>query len=111
MHITHTNRSQSRGKGHVSHARNDRDMQREIDKLKEELHCAWRRHSSPNFELSSDETDDATYRQRSRTLPSETFSYDDEYRHRCRYKSPPRKGLGNNVMNKALSEVSKSHFT
>ena len=86
-------------------------MQREIDKLKEELHCAWRRHSLPNFELSSDETDDATYRQRSRTLPSETFSYDDEYRHRRRYKSPPRKGLGNDVMNKALSQVSKSPFT
>ena len=111
VHTTHTSRSQSRRKGHVSYARNDRDMQREIDKLKEELHCAWRRHSLPNFELSSDETDDATYRQRSRTLPSETFSYDDEYRHRCRYKSPPRKGLGNNVMNKALSQVSKSLFT
>ena len=36
-HTTHTSRSQSRGKGHVSYARNDRDMQREIDKLKEEL--------------------------------------------------------------------------
>ena len=26
VHTTHTSRSQSRGKGHVSHARNDRDM-------------------------------------------------------------------------------------
>ena len=111
VHTTHTSRSQSRRKGHVSYARNDRDMQREIGKLKEELHCARRRHSSPNFELSSDETDDATYRQISRTLPNETFSYDDEYRHRRRYKSPPRKGLGNNVMNKVLSQVSKSLFT
>ena len=25
-HTTHTSRTQSRGKGHVSHARNDRDM-------------------------------------------------------------------------------------
>ena len=61
-HTTHTSRTQSRGKGHVSHARNDRDMQREIYKLKEELHYAWQRHSLPNSELSSDETDDATYR-------------------------------------------------
>ena len=27
------------------------------------------------------------------------------------YKSPPRKGLGNDVMNRALSQVSKSPFT
>ena len=111
MHITHTGRSQSQGKGHVSHAKNDRDMQREIDELKKVLRHAQRRHSSPNSELSSDKMDDATYRRRSRTPPSETFSYGEEYRHRCRYKSPPRKGLGNDVMNKALSQVSKSPFT
>ena len=51
------------------------------------------------------------YRRRSRTSPSKTFSYDEEYRHRHRYKSLPRKGLGNDVMNTALSQVSKSPFT
>ena len=86
-------------------------MQLEIDELKKELRRAQWRHSSPNSELSSEETDNATYRQRSKTLPSETFSYDEEYRHRCKYKSPPCKGLGNNVMSKVLSQVSKSHFT
>ena len=30
----HTNRSQSRGKSHVSHAENEKGMQREIDELK-----------------------------------------------------------------------------
>ena len=40
---THTNRSQSRGKSHVSHAKNERDMQCEIDELKKKLRCAWRR--------------------------------------------------------------------
>ena len=84
---------------------------REINELKKELRRARRRHSSPNFKLSFKETDDATYRRRSRTSPSETFSYDEEYRHRRRYKSPPCKGLGNNFMNKALSQVSKSPFT
>ena len=111
VHTTHTSKSQSRGKSRVSHAKNDRDMQHEIDELKKELHLAWRRHPSPNSDLSFEETDDATYRRRSRTPPSETFSYDKEYRHRRRYKSPSRKGLGNDVMNKALSQVSKSPFT
>ena len=110
-HTTYTNRSQFRGKGHVSHAKNDRDMQCEIDELKKELRRTQRRHSSPNSKLSSDETDDATYKRRSRIPPSETFSYDKEYRHRRRYKSPPHKGLRNDVMNRALSQVSKSPFT
>ena len=86
-------------------------MQREIDELKRELRHARRRCSSPNFELSSEETDGASYRRRSRTPPSESFSYDEEYHHRRRYKSPPRKGLGNDAMNKALSQISKSPFT
>ena len=109
--MTYTSKSQLRGKSHVSHAKNDGDMQHEIDELKKELRHTRRRHPSPNFDLSSEETDDVTYRRRSRTPPSETFSYDEEYCHRRRYKSPPRKGLGNDVINKALSQVSKSPFT
>ena len=66
---------------------------------------------SPNSELSSEETDDATYRQRSRTPPSETFSGDEEYRHKRKNKSLTHKGLGNNVMNKALNQVARSPFT
>ena len=110
MHKTHTSKSQSRGKSYVSHAKNERDMQREIDELKKELRRARRRRSSPDFELSSEETDDATYRRRSRTPPSETFSCDKEYRHRHKNKSPIQKGLGNNAMNEALSQVVKSPF-
>ena len=110
-HITHTSKSQSWGKSHISHAKNERDMQREIDELKKELRCTRRRRSSLDSELSSEETDDATYRRRSRTPPSETFSCDEEYRHRCKNKSPPHKGLGNNAMNEALSQVAKSPFT
>ena len=87
MHTTHTSKNQSRGKSHVSHAKNERDMQREIDELKKELRRAQRRHSSPDSELSSEETDDATYRQRSRTPPSETFSGDEEYRHKRKNKA------------------------
>ena len=40
VQTTHTNRSQSRGRSHVSHAKDERDMQREIDELKKKLRCA-----------------------------------------------------------------------
>ena len=40
VHTTHTSKSQSQRKSRVSHANNDRDMQREIDEVKKELRCA-----------------------------------------------------------------------
>ncbi|XP_030941498.1 uncharacterized protein LOC115966397 [Quercus lobata] len=86
-------------------------MQREIDQLKRELRHAWRRRSLPSSEPSFEETDGASYRRRSRTPPSETFSYEEEHHHRRGYKSPPCRGLGNDAMNKELSQVSKSPFT
>ena len=110
MHTTHTSKSQSQGKNHVSHAKNERDMQREIDEPKKELRHTRRRRSSPNSKLSSEETDDATYRQRSKTPPSETLSCDKEYHHRRKNKSLPYKGLGNNAMNEVLSQIAKSPF-
>ena len=60
-HTMHTSKGQSRGKSHVSHEKNERDMQHEIDELKE-LRRVWRRRSSPDSELSFEETNDATYR-------------------------------------------------
>ena len=39
----HTNKSQSRGKSHVSHAENEKDMKHEINELKKKLRCARRR--------------------------------------------------------------------
>ena len=40
VHTTHTSKNQSRRKSHVSHAKNERDMQHEIDELKKELRHA-----------------------------------------------------------------------
>ena len=40
VHTTYTSKSQSRRKSHVSHAKNERDMQREINELKKELRHA-----------------------------------------------------------------------
>ena len=93
VQTTHISKSQSWGKSHVSHAKNERDMQREIDELKKKLRRIRRRRSSPNSEPSSEETDDATYKRRSRTLPSETFSGDEEYSHKRKNKSLTHKGL------------------
>ena len=103
MRTTHTSKSQSQGKSHVSYAKNERDMQREIGELKKELHRARRRRPSLDSELSSEETDDATYRRRSRTSPSETFSGDEEHHHKHKNKNPTYKGLGNSAMNEALN--------
>ena len=86
-------------------------MQREIVELKKELRRARRRRSSLDSELSSEETDDATYRRRSKIPPSKTFSGDEEYCHKPKNKSPTHKGLGNNAMNEALNQVARSPFT
>ena len=108
----HTNKSQSRGKNHVSHAENEKDMQREIDELKKKLRRARRRRASFESKSSSGDTEDVMYRQRSRTPPSETFSGDEEYSsYRRKSKTTLHKGLGNKAMNEALNQVAKSPFT
>ena len=81
VRTTHTTKSHSRGKIHISHAKYDRNLQREIDKLKRELRHARRERSPPCSKPSSEETDGASYRRRSRTPPSETFSYEEEHGH------------------------------
>ena len=96
----------------MSYAKNEKDMQREIDELKKKLHRARQRRASFESESSSRDTEDVTYRQRSRTLPSETFSGDKEYiSYRRNSKSTSHKGLGNEAMNEALNQVAKSPFT
>ena len=96
----------------MSHAENEKDMQREINELKKKLRRARRRQALFESESSSGDTEDDTYRQRSGTPPSETFSCDEEYNNYGRKsKSTLHKGLGNKAMNEALSQVAKSPFT
>ena len=71
----------SRGKSHVSHAKHDGNLQLEIVDLKRELRHARQERSPPCSEPSSEESDGASYRRRSRIPPSETFSYEEEHRH------------------------------
>ena len=111
MRTTHTTKSHSHGKSHVSHVKHDGNLQREIADLKRELRHARRERSPPYSEPSSEESDGTSYRRRSGTSPSETFSYEEEHRRRRKRRSPTSKGLGNDAMNKVLSQISKSPFT
>ena len=101
VRITHTSKSHSKGKSHVSQKQDDnRALQQEIDDLKRKLHRAqWRR--PPSSSDTSDE-EDHNYRQRSRIQPSETFSYEDEHHHKHSHRSLSHKGLVNDAMSKAL---------
>ena len=110
MNTSHTSRSRSKGKGHTSHKQNDQKaLQQEIDDLKKKLRRAQRKRPSLGSDTSSDE--DNEYRRRSRTPPSETFSYEEERPRKRGHKSPSYQGLANNAMSKALDRISQSPFT
>ena len=70
---------------------------------------AQRRRPSPSPDTSDEE--DNEYRRRSRTPPSETFSYEEEQPHKRGHKIPSYKGLANDTMSKALDRISQSPFT
>ena len=107
----HTSQSHSRVGSHIFQEQHNRAMQLKIDQLKRKLRHARREQTPSNSDVSSKGEEDASYRQRSRTLPSESFSYDVEYHHKCGYKSPTHRDLGNDTMNKALNQIFKSPFT
>ena len=78
-------------------------MQLEIDQLKRKLRHAWRERTPSNSNVSFEGEKDASYRRRSITPPSESFSYEVEHHHKCRYKSSTHRGLRNDTMSKALN--------
>ena len=85
-------------------------MQLEINQLKRELRHAKKKRTSSNFDDYSGDEQDVNYRRKSRTLPSESFSYEEEYYRKWRSRSPSRRGVGNDSMSKALNQISKSPF-
>ena len=112
MHTTQTSKSHSQVSTRISQRQNNNQaMQQEIDDLKKKLRHAQRRWSPSTFDISSNDKEDDNYRHRSRTPPSETFSYEDEHHHKRKHKGPSSRGLGNNAMSKALDQISKSPFT
>ena len=110
VNTSHTSRSHSKGKGHTSQKRDDnRALQQEINNLKKKLRRAQPRRPSPSPDTSDEE--DNEYRRRSRTPPSETFSYEEEQPHKRDRKSSSYKGLANDAIRKALDRISQSPFT
>ena len=89
----------------------EKAMQREINDLKKQFRRAQRKQSPPSSNVSSNDKEDTSYRQRSETPPSESFSCENEHLHKRRRRSPSGRGVGTNVMKKALSQISKSPFT
>ena len=111
--MLHTGGSDYRRRGHAIHEQVDeKAMQREIDDLKKRLCQAQRKQSPSSSDISSnDEEKDTSCRQRSRTPHSESFFGEEEHLHKRRCRSPSGRGVGTNVMKKALSQISKSPFT
>ena len=66
MHTTHTSRSQSRGRRHLSHEENTKIMQLEIDYLKRKLRHKRRRRTPSNSDFFSSDEEDGSYRPKSR---------------------------------------------
>ena len=117
MHTTYTNRSHSRGGSHLSKEKDTKAMQLEIDHLKKSLRhewrrraTSWRRRATSVSDSSFDSEEDGSYRHRSRTPPNESFSYDEDYQHEHRNRDSSLRGLGNDVMRRALNQISRSPF-
>ena len=102
--MLHTGGSGFWRKCHTMHEQGDeKAMQREIDDLKRKLHRAQRKQSPPSSDVSSNDEEYTIYRQRSRTPPSESFSYEEEHFHKRKRRNLSRKGVGTDVMKKALN--------
>ena len=103
VHTTHTSRNHSRGGSHLSHEKNTKAMQLEIDHLRRSLRHERRKRAPSISDSSSDGEEDGSYRRRLRTPPSESFSYDKDHHHKRRNRNSSSKGLGNDVMSRALN--------
>ena len=82
VHSIYTDGSGFRRKGHVAYGQGDeKALQREINDLKKQLRRAQQKQSPSSSDVSSNDEEDTIYRQRSRTLPSESFSCEEEHLH------------------------------
>ena len=79
--------------------------------MKKQLRRAQQKRSPSSSDVSSNDEEDTIYRQGFRTPPSKSFSFEEEHLHQRKRKSPSRKGIGTDVMEKALSQIFKSPFT
>ena len=85
LQTLHTGGSGYRRRGHPIHEQADeKAMQREIDDLKKKLRQAQQKQTPSSSDVSSNDDEDASYRQRSGTPPSESYSCDEEHSHKRR---------------------------
>ena len=61
--------------------------------------------------LGTDTPFDDDYRQRSKTIPSETFSHEEERHQKRKRRSPSPRGMGHDTMSRALDQLSRLPFT
>ncbi|XP_065638560.1 uncharacterized protein LOC136071339 [Quercus suber] len=85
-------------------------MQLEIERLKRELRHAKRKRISLHSDKDFGDEQDVTYKQRSQTPISESFSYEEEHHRKRQPRSPSCRGVGNDAMSKALNQISRSPF-
>ena len=79
--------------------------------MKRELRRERRRRSPTISDFSSNDEEDGSYKQRSRTPPNESFSHDEEHHHKHGNRNSSSKSLGNDALSKALKQISQSPFT
>ena len=82
-------------RSHLVHEQADeKDLQREIEDLKRKLRRAQRKQTPSSSDVSSNDEGDASYRESSKTPPSESYSYEEEHSHKRKRKSPSGRGVG-----------------
>ncbi|XP_065624264.1 uncharacterized protein LOC136065255 [Quercus suber] len=95
----------------MSHAEKNRDLQREVEKLKRELRHAKRKRASSYSDEDPDDEPDVTYQPKSRTPANESYTYEQESPHKGQRRSPSRGDVRSDAMSKALNQISRSPFT
>ena len=104
LQTLHTGESGYRWRIYLVHEQADeKALQWEIDDLKKKLRRAQRKQTPSSSDVSSNDDEDASYRKRSETPPSESYSNEEEHFRKRRRRSPSGRGVGTNVMKKALS--------
>ncbi|XP_075663363.1 uncharacterized protein LOC142632937 [Castanea sativa] len=70
-----------------------------------------RTQSISDSSSGENENEEGSYRPRSRTPPSESYSYEESSPHNCKNRISSNRGLGTDGMSRALNQISKSPFT
>ena len=107
LQTLHIGGSGYRRRSHLIHEQADeKALQREIDDLKKKLRRAQRKQTPSSSDVSSNDDENASYRQRSGTPPSESYSCEEEHSRKRKRRSPSGRG----GRNQCHEESSKPNF-